>query len=216
MFRFINIYYGMSGTFKSTTIESEINKWRSECKQKNENTYSSDNIDVMRSSIKTWKYYEKILGQDQLDLNYANLHLCRLKDHIYDSSKNNIQYLLVERGITDMLYYYFKNNPLININESWINNVVNEENILCEQNHLYTPNKILLIQKDIDFIENVILKEPTRSKEFPGGVKDYLENQSNYIEFTKSYNNITKEIIIKDAEKYIVQDLGLKYNLNSK
>ena len=218
MFRFINIYYGMSGTFKATTIKSEITKWQNDHKpKKNNTTYLLDkSVDVMWSSIKPWKHYEDILGQKQDDLNYANLHLCRLQDYVYDENKHSVNYLLVERGVTDMLYYYYKNNKSVTPDESWIKSIVREEDFICDQNHLYSPNKILLVQKDIDFIKEVILKEPTRAKEFPGGVQDYLDNQEHYIEFTRSHNNITSEIVIKDAEKYIEQDLGLVYNLNLK
>lgn len=203
MLRYITMYYGCSGTFKATTIESIL--------EKNKGLYN-----VMWSDIKPWKHWEGILETPQDDRNYAILHLCNLKNAIYnDHWPPGVNNLLVERGVTDMLYYYYKNNKEISENPEWIKRIVNEEDIICEQNSYYTPRKVLLIQKDIDFIRDVVLKEPTRAKEFPGGVNDFLECQNAYVNFTQKYNKIDKVINIKDAEKY-VNDLGFEYNPNIK
>lgn len=197
----------MSGSLKHTTMFSESNYF----KDKNES------VDIMWSRIKTWKYYENILCQGQDDLNYANLHLCRLNDYIYDKNKSDCNNLLVERGVTDMIYFWIK-NTLLTPEEKWVENVVREEYELLRQgssdNNI--SEKVLLIQEDIDFIRDVVLKEPTRSKEFPGGLEDYIKNQEKYVKFTKSNNVINNEIIIKDARKYIEQTLGLKFNSNYK
>jgi hypothetical protein len=166
----------------------------------------------MWSDIKPWKHWENILGTSQDDRNYAILHLCNLRNAIYHNNwPPGVNNLLVERGVTDMLYYYYKNNRGIGEDSSWIKKVVREEDILCEQNSYYTPRRILLIQKDIDFIKDVVLQEPTRAKEFPGGVQDYLEYQDAYVEFTQKYNKIDEVINIKDAEKYI-NDLGFEFD----
>ena len=86
-----------------------------------------------------------------------------------------------------------------NINDSWIIDSVKKELELCNE----TPQKILLVQKDINFIKDTILKEPTRKEVFPGGLDDYLENQERYIEFTKKYNNISDIVYINNAMNYI-------------
>lgn len=191
------IYYGMAGTFKRTTIQSEV--------EKNKNSYP------MWSMIKPWKDYEKGIFYNRLpysDLNYANLHLCRLIDHVYNIPSGST--LLVERGVSDMIFYWLGKGH--GEDEEWIKSVVREENFICYQNSYYMPDRILLVMKDIDFIERVILREPKRKECFPGGVTDYLRRQDDYIEFTKKYNKITKTVTIKDAMSYIEQTLGLKYD----
>ena len=177
MFRFITMYYGCSGTFKATTIESIL-------------TRCPGLYNVMWSDIKPWKRWENILGTQQDDRNYAILHLCNLRNAIKNNWPPGVNNLLVERGVSDMLYYYYKNNREIGENSKWIKDVVHEEDILCEQNSYYTPRRILLVQKDFDFVRDVILREPTRAKEFPGGVQEYMEHQDAYVEFTQKYNKI--------------------------
>ena len=198
MFRFITMYYGCSGTFKATTIESIL-------------TRCPGLYNVMWSDIKPWKRWENILGTQQDDRNYAILHLCNLRNAIKNNWPPGVNNLLVERGVSDMLYYYYKNNREIGENSKWIKDVVHEEDILCEQNSYYTPRRILLVQKDFDFVRDVILREPTRAKEFPGGVQEYMEHQDAYVEFTQKYNKIDEVINIKDAEKY-VNDLGFEFD----
>lgn len=193
---YIKQYYGMSGCFKRTTIQAGIN--------------GDKNKIALWSDIKPWKHYEKLMNLEQNDLNYAALHLCKLKNFIYDIpfSKDFIKTILVERGVSDMLFYWSKKNGE---DEKIFNKILKEEDVIVEQNSYYTAEKILLIQKDIDFIKDVVLKEKTRSDCFPGGVEDYLKQQEEYINFTQKYNKITSIINIKDAEKYI-KDLGFEYN----
>lgn len=197
MFRFITMFYGCSGTFKATTIKAAL--------VENPITYRA-----MWSDIKPWKHWEKILGTPQDDRNYAILHLCNLRNSLRNMPPG-VNNLLVERGVTDMLYYYYKNNREVGESPDWIRNVVQQEDMMCEQNSYYTPKKVLLIQKDIDFIKDIVLKEPTRAKEFPGGVQEYLEYQDAYVKFTQKYNKIDEVIDIKDAEKYI-NDLGFEFD----
>ena len=87
----IKFYYGLSGTFKSTTIESERKKL--------------EDCSVIKSMIKSWKDLETGIYSGMItrnDLNYALLHLCILEHELkYNSHKNT----LVERGVTDMAYY---------------------------------------------------------------------------------------------------------------
>lgn len=188
----------MSGTFKASTIKSELIKDKKSL--------------AVWSDIKPWKYYEKLANLEQNDLNYAALHLCKLKNYLYDIPNiNNIDTLLIERGVSDMLFYKL-NRPNNNITEDLINKILKEEYLLEEQNSYYEAEKILLIQLDIEFIRNVILKEKTRNECFPGGVEDYLKHQEKYIEYTKKYNNITNIIKIKDAKEYIEKNLGFEFN----
>ena len=195
MFKFVRHYFGLSGTLKTTTIQSELKK--------------KEKI-AMWSYIKPWKRYEKVLNIEPNDLNYAALHLCRLSDYIdCIPFSEQVRTILVERGISDMLFYWSKKNGE---DEELIKKAVLEEAYLTEQNSYYNAEKILLIQKDIDFIKDVVLKEKTRSDCFPGGVEDYLKQQEEYVSFTQKYNRITNTIVIKDAEKYIKDDLGLEYN----
>ena len=71
--------------------------------------------------------------------------------------------------------------------------------------------KILLIQRDVDFIDNVVLKEKTRAERFPRGVEDYLKAQDLYIDFTKKFNKIDEIIEITNAKNYL-KKLGIDYN----
>lgn len=198
--KYINFYYGMAGTFKRTTILSEL--------EKNKEAYP------MWSMIKPWKDYEAGIFKDKLpysDLNYANLHLCGLIDHIYNipsgSGKNT---LLVERGVSDMIFYWMKKGH--EEDEPWIKQVIREEEFICDQSSYYIPEKVLLVMKDVDFIENVILRESKRRECFLGGVGNYLKQQDDYIEFTKKYNKISSTVTIKDAKYYIENDLGFEYD----
>lgn len=197
-FKFIRHYFGMSGCFKGTTIKATL-----------ESKLDYNSKVALWSDIKSWKHYEKIIGIKQSDLNYAALHLCKLKSFIYDIPfSKNIRIILVERGVSDIMFYWSNKHGE---NEEDIRKVVNEEEILEEQYSYYNSEKILLVQKDTNFIRNVILKEPTRAECFPGGVEEYLEKQNKYIDFTNKYNKITNTIIIEDAEKYI-KDLGLTFD----
>ena len=70
--------------------------------------------------------------------------------------------------------------------------------------------KILLVNKDKDFIRDVILSEPHRLEVFPGGVEEYLSEQDKYTAFTSRYNNITDVREITCARDYI-EGLGFEY-----
>lgn len=190
----ITFYYGMSGAFKSATIKSRLEKDKS--------------LKVLRSKIKSWKNLENSLFNGLIeynDLNYALLHLTLLEDKMDELDDKNSG-LLVERGVTDMLFY--KTRELKIVNDMWIGFITNYEESLCREK----PEKILLIQKDRNFIENVILNEPSRREKFPN-VDSYLKEQENYINFTKTYNNITEIIEITNAEDYITNTLGMEFNI---
>ena len=169
----------------------------------------------MKTDIKLWKSYESKFSLEQSDLNYAALYLCKLKNFIYDVEfPKFIRTILVERGVSDMIFYYLEREGNENkLNEESIRDFIKEEEILEEQNSYYKSEKILLVQNDIEFIKNVVLKEPTRAECFPGGVDNYLKQQEKYIEFTQKFNKITKTEVIKDAGKYL-NELGLTFNPN--
>ena len=182
----IKFYYGLSGTFKSTTIENERHRL--------------EDCSVIKSMIKSWKDLETGIYSGMIiknDLNYALLHLCILEHELkYNRHRNT----LIERGVTDMAYYKMRIiENFGDINDSWIINSVKKESELCNE----IPQKILLVQNDINFIKNTILSEPTRKEVFPGGLDDYLENQERYIEFTKKYNDISDIVYIDNAMEYI-------------
>ena len=203
MSRFIKFYYGMSGTFKATTINTEISNL-------------SRPYIFMNSAIKQWKVWEKNLFHElnkPSDINLGLLHLCRLSDHVRESlNKKDIEVMYVERGVSDMMFYWsgLKDSTPI---EDMVVNAVKQESSICKEGN-YIPVKTLLIQKDQKFISDVILREPSRRECFPS-VEQYLEAQDKYIEFTRKYNDISEEIIIEDAERYITNDLGLTFNINA-
>ena len=91
---------------------------------------------------------------------------------------------------------------------AWIKDATQKELDLCG----VTPEKILLIQSDKDFIASEILKEKSRREVFPT-VEAYLKAQDDYIRFTKEYNHITDVIEITNARDYL-NSLGIKYKEN--
>jgi hypothetical protein len=186
----VTFFYGMSGTFKTTTVNSILN--------------SGQDCVAVKSMIKTWKDLEQGIFNgliDYNDLNYALLHLCILKHEIDKKAAENI---LVERGVSDMFYFMLRNNPGLDIKNEVIQNAVRKEEELCKD---LGVKKLLLVQKDIEFIENDVLKDPIRQATFPGGLDQYLKNQKDYVDFTKMFNSSVLVIEIKDAYKYL-SELG--------
>ena len=95
MKRMIRIYYGLSGTLKSTTIKNKF--------------VGEDNTVIIWSTIKVWKQNRDLLFPwlcNESNLNYALLHLTRLQDYVYGDSD-----FVIERGITDPLYYEYQKQP---------------------------------------------------------------------------------------------------------
>lgn len=198
MSRSVKIYYGLSGAFKGTTID---------CSLKSGDT-------VLNSGIKQWKYWENsLLGglNNPSDLNYALLHLSRLKDMKFDLTKDSTT-LHVERGVSDMLFYWLLSNPTYENSETLIRNLIEEEISvsMVAGGDISEPTKILLVQKDYEFVRDVVLNEPTRRERFLGGVDDYMLSQDRYIEFTKKFNNISEIIEITNARDYL-RSLGLEW-----
>jgi hypothetical protein len=194
----VTIYYGMSGAMKGSTIGSKLNK--DPC------------IKIMESAIKPWKSYQFGLFKDLVldnDLTYGILHLVRLQDFLRQNE--TIKNLAIERSISDCLFYYNESDEFNNGNklgDEKIQELVEEEKRLLGNRKIH---RVLLIQRDKDFINTNILQEPTRNKTFKGSCSYYLEMQDKYIEHTKKYNTIDEIIEINNAKEYIEKTLGEKF-----
>lgn len=185
----------MSGSFKATTISSEANKLITPPA-------------IVWSMIKSWKYAESNIFSNLTSpdhLNFAMLHLCTLETIVKCSP--GVQNILVERGVTDAIFYWLRNNVSAGADNSWISEAVNRELQIVSG---FEVEKVLLIMKDREFIENIVLKEPSRRLAFPLGVDSYLEDQNKYVDFTCRWNNITEVEEITSAQDYI-KKLGLNY-----
>ena len=195
----------MSGSFKGVTLSAE-------------REISEDVVFEIRSMIKPWKdFMGRIFDTSKPEdhRNYTLLHLCTIENILggideeaalsYDLLPRTI---LVERGVTDSLYYWLREKIFGQEEKESIEKAVEEElNLLGGHGEI---KKILLVNQDRDFIENVVLREPHRSGVFPGGIEQYLKEQENYISWTSRWNNINEVREIKSAREYI-EGLGLEY-----
>ena len=192
----IKIYYGLSGTLKSSTIKQKYGYFGDE---------SDENMVIIRSAIKNWKYNRDALFPwlcNESNLNYALLHLTRLQDYVYGDYN-----FIIERGVTDPLYYEYQKQPEL-ITPYIISSAVTKEREILGGNNV---QKILMTMLDEKFIAEKVLSEKTRADCFQG-VEEYLKKQKEYVEFTKKYNNISEEIKITDAREYL-GILGIEYNV---
>jgi hypothetical protein len=135
-------------------------------------------------------------------LNYALLHLTRLQDYVYGDYD-----FIIERGVTDPLYYEYQKQPEL-ITPSIISSAVEKESEILCRNKIH---KTLMIMLDEKFIAEKVLSEKTRADCFQG-VEEYLKKQENYVDFTRTYNHIDEEIKINDAKDYLMH-LGVEYNV---
>lgn len=198
----VDIFYGMSGALKGTTIES----------------LGIGPDSVMYSEIKTWKHYQFGLFRDKTeynDLNFGLLHLTRLKEFMKKKLETGSDdRVIVERGITDCLFYYYYNgefgNPKGNEDEAFIRSLVEEEKRLVTSDSTEVK-KSMMIQLDRDFVRDHVFSDEIRRKTFNGDVDLYFKLQDKYVEFTKKYNNINNVIEINDAKGYITKVLGNEY-----
>jgi hypothetical protein len=160
---------------------------------------------IIRSAIKNWKYNRDALFPwlcNESNLNYALLHLTRLQDYVYGDYD-----FIIERGVTDPLYYEYQKQPEL-ITPSIISSAVEKESEILCKNKIH---KTLMIMLDEKFIAEKVLSEKTRADCFQG-VEEYLKKQENYVEFTRTYNHIDEEIKINDAKDYLMR-LGVEYNV---
>ena len=173
----VRIYYGISGTLKLTSIQ----------KQSGVKVYSLN---------KTFKELSgKLLGEEPKDTELALVRLLQLKN--LDISPSYDYH--IERGITDYLEFWTSRpeNRDKRRDGNFISPWVCEESLI-----LSGAKKILLVMKDEDFIKTKVLSDPHRRAVLPN-LRTYLERQEEYIDFTKTWNKIDQEIIIKDAYDYI-------------
>ena len=190
----IKIYYGLSGTLKSSTIKRKYEE-------------GDEKTTIIRSAIKNWKYNRDALFPwlcNESNLNYALLHLTRLQDYVYGDYD-----FIIERGVTDPLYYEYQKQPEL-ITPYIISSAVTKESEILGGNNV-NVQKILMTMLDKKFIAEKVLSEKTRADCFQG-VEEYLKKQENYVEFTRTYNHIDEEIKINDAKDYLMH-LGVEYNV---
>jgi hypothetical protein len=198
----IKMYFGLSGAMKGATIRSDLKK--------------NESADVMYSAIKPWKSYQFGIFNgltEYNDLNYSILHLVRLRDFMERNlHPNQKDLLIIERGITDSLFYRFYNDEFQlgtggEIDEKLVEEAVKQEELLLLPSFLKIT-KVLLIQNDKDFVRDVVLREKYRNKTFKNDPEFYFDQQKKYIGFTKKYNQIDQEIVVNNAEDYVENVLG--------
>lgn len=188
----VKIYYGLSGTLKSTSIRKYL--------EIDPEAY------VVWSSIKVWKNNRNLLFpwlSGETNLNYSLLHLTRLEEINYQEDTNYI----IERGVTDSLYYEsLKNQNLIT--PEVIKSAVDRESEIIGNSSKLDVHKTLMIMHDKKFIAEKVLSEQSRAECFKNP-DDYLQKQKEYVDFTKTYNKISETIDIKNAWEYL-ENLGIK------
>ena len=195
----------MSGAFKGITLTAE-------------DIASEGCIIKVRSMIKPWKdIMGRIFNNTKIEdhRDYTLLHLCVLEHRVEDAKvwrpgkEDCIERdINIERGVTDSLYYWTRGKIYGRETEEEIASAVEEE--LRIVSGFGDIKKILLVNKDEDFIRDVVLKEPHRAQVFPGGVKEYLSEQDKYVSFTGRWNKIDDVREIENARDYI-ESLGFKY-----
>lgn len=199
----IKIYYGLSGALKGSTIESIKKK--------------QPDLKVMESSIKAWKYYQFGIYNgltEYNDLTYGILHLVRLREFIEHSQPKDD--VLIERGVTDSLFYYYYNDEFSSGKGKVENSEFIEKVVQAERSVLLPDfskiERILLVQNDKDFVRDIVLKDEYRKKTFKNDPNLYFQLQEKYVEFTSKYNPIDSIIRIDNAEEYITKTLGEHWN----
>jgi hypothetical protein len=197
----------MSGACKGSTISAELLKA----------TEQSHPKAVMFSAIKNWKYYQFGLFKgltEYNDFSYSILHLVRLREFMERNHETDND-LIVERGITDSMFYYyhndeFKTGQTSSEDISLITDAVKQEKLLLSP-EFHKVEKILLIQNDKNFVRDIVLQDPYRKKSFNNNPEYYLRLQDSYVNFTTRYNDIDKIVRIDDAKDYIENTLGQKF-----
>lgn len=174
----IRIFYGMSGTFKLTTIQRKY----------------GDTFKILSAIKPHYKMAKTIFnGNRELqDLDFAMYRLLELSERLPQVGDCSI-----ERGITDFMHSYQ--------NRSYWKPGIDIQKLVEAESETFGDTevkKILMVMKDEDFIQNTILSEPTRKAIYPD-LKTYLSEQDKYVEFTKKWNLISEEIIILDAHTYL-------------
>lgn len=194
------IYHGMSGTFKNSAIRSKqgINPGP-HLGTKNKFWKTHRNLPVFRDAI-----------QD------SSMVLCLLQLARLDDFMNNneaAQSLYIERGLIDNLFFHYHFDSVFDDEDKpEENRFLIKEILKLESTTLKDSNvkRVLLIQKDVDFIKDVIFKNPVRNSTFRGDLDCYLKTQEIYVDFVKRYHKLDEIYEITDAEKFITETLGQK------
>ena len=140
--------------------------------------------------------------------------MVRLREFIHDHLEDDS--VIIERGVTDSLFYYYYNKEFQSgqgreEDPNFVMSIIGAENtsLLPDFSNL---EKILLIQRDRDFVKDEVLNDPYRKKTFNNDPELYFDLQNMYVEFTQKYNKIDEVIEIKNAKEYITLDLGENWN----
>lgn len=200
IFRFL----GCSGTFKGTTIVNLMRGARlGYC------------VPVF-SPIKPWKrvfgnggVLEGKLGEGHDNLDLAGLSLVTLEQALWQTELDqDLHTIFVERSVLDNLFYWCKATGMDWAHnkeaKEFIKKVRQEEIDLASKYEVREEKNTVLFLEDPEFVENVILKEPTRREWFPTK-GDYFQFANEYLEFIKKYMG-TKTLWIrriKNAPEYL-------------
>lgn len=198
------IFYGMSGTFKYTTMTSG-SEWKESFK--------------VFSDIKPWWNYRLNLFPGSLKGNDGDFVIYRLLTLSLPGYLPKDKDIVIERGISDSILCMISDKGE-NLWEDGEDRVWSEAEIgrcIDEELKILRPygdvKKVLFIMLDKKFIEEKILTEPNRKRYYPD-VETYLKKQEEYVEFTKRYNEIDEEILITDAYEYLKRLQGVKSSLD--
>lgn len=200
-------YYGMCGTFKATTIQALL-----------QNDPCRGYTLPVWSLPKPWKRLEQGILKGEIEeknnLTLAALELCTLEGVLMTAALDpDIEFILAERGVLDNLFYWSisKNHTQEEL-RTMIEKVRGEEERIEESYGWKEVRNTILVMEDEEFIDSVILSEPSRREWFPD-VKSYLEAQEKYVKFMfKWLEGKLAEHRIINARDYIENKLKLKYN----
>lgn len=178
----------MSGSLKMTTINS-----------------------LYRNNFKVYSDTKPFFGYDEEYFNWSgspndsHLAIHRLLTLDLEGYLPNNRDIVIERGITDNIFCIPNRGirGLESYDDIKIKELVDkEEDIILGRSEVSRIEKILLVMEDKEFIESEVLKDKYRKSIYPD-IDTYLSKQKEYIEFTETWNNISKKIIIKNALNYI-------------
>jgi len=175
----VRIYYGISGTLKMTTIER------------------FKGVKILSANKPYKRISQELLGTSPNDLELGVFRLVQLENLGRLDPETDYH---VERGITDFLEFWTSRPGNEELRESW---EFIEPWVKLESKLLPGAKKILLRMEDQDFISSKVLQDPYRRQVLPD-LDTYLKRQEDYVKFTKTWNRFDQEIIIKDANQYLM------------
>jgi len=175
----VRIYYGISGTLKMTTIER------------------FEGVKILSANKPYKRISQELLGTSPNDLELGVFRLVQLENLRKLNPETDYH---VERGITDFLEFWTSRPGNEGLRES---GEFIEPWVKLESKLLPGAKKILLRMEDQDFISSKVLQDPYRRQVLPD-LDTYLKRQEDYVKFTKTWNRFDQEIIIKDANQYLM------------